>query len=117
MRVCIKDKCFKVETAVTEREWEIGLMDREYLVLDSGMLFVFDKPGDYPFWMKDMNFAIDILWINEHNEIIHVLQYIAPETYPTAFTSPEDALYVLELPMGTVAEVDIKLGDTVGYDE
>jgi uncharacterized membrane protein (UPF0127 family) len=115
--VKIGKETFSVLVADTQKKRALGLSGMEERAPRHGMLFVFDKPGNYPFWMKDMNFAIDILWINEHNEIIHILEYIAPETYPTAFTSSEDALYVLELPMGTVAKTDIRLGDKIVYDQ
>ena len=113
----INEEFFSVLVADTSKKRTLGLSGREELNTGHGMLFVFETSGDHPFWMKDMNFAIDILWINEHNEIIHILEKVSPETYPTAFTSPEDALFVLELPMGTVAEAGIKLGDKVIYDQ
>ena len=112
----INENTFSVLIADTPTKRALGLSGREELASGYGMLFVFERSGNYPFWMKDMNFAIDILWINEDNEIIYVLEDIAPETYPTAFTSPEEALYVLEFPIGTVAETGIKLGDKIVYD-
>ena len=113
----INKNTFSVLIADTPTKRALGLSGREELAMKHGMLFIFEKSGDYPFWMKDMNFAIDILWINEHNEIIHILERVAPETYPTAFTSSEDALYVLELPAGTIVETDINLGDKIIYGQ
>ena len=114
--VKIGEKTFWVLVADTLEKRALGLSGREKLPSEHGMLFAFGKLGDYPFWMKDMNFAIDILWINENEKIVHILEYIAPETYPEAFTSPKEALYVLELPEGTVEQADIKLGDKVVWD-
>ena len=114
--VQIGKEVFSVLIADTSKKRALGLSGREELVSGKGMLFIFEKPGDYPFWMKDMNFAIDILWINENREIIHILENIEPDTYPESFSSPEKSLFVLEFPIGTVKEVGIKLGDKVIYD-
>ena len=106
---------FSVLIADTPQKRALGLSGRKELSGGKGMLFVFEKPGDYPFWMKDMNFAIDILWINENNEIIHILENLSPETYPESFASEKDSLYVLEFPAGTVVEAGVKLGDKIVY--
>jgi len=111
--VKINESTFLVLIADTPDKRALGLSGRKDLALGQGMLFVFDEPGDYPFWMKDMNFSIDILWINENYKIVYILENVAPETYPNAFASPEKSLFVLELPMGTVAEKGIKKGDTI----
>ena len=113
----IDEETFLVLVADTSKKHALGLSGREKLDTGHGMLFVFEMSGNHSFWMKDMNFAIDILWINEHNEIIHILEHVAPETYPTVFTSPEEALYVLEFPAGTVAETGIKLDDKIVHDQ
>ena len=113
----INENTFSVLIADTPTKHALGLSGRKELSSGHGMFFVFEKSGNHPFWMKDMNFAIDILWINEHNEIIHILERVAPETYPAAFTSSEEALCVLELQMGTIAETDINLGDKIIYNK
>src|SRR3989338_3180334 len=60
----------KVDLALTMLEQAQGLSGREVLGENEGMLFVFDTPGKYSFWMKDMKFAIDIIWFtpSEGNE-------------------------------------------------
>ena len=63
--VNIVGKTLQVDLALTDEEKARGLSGRESLDEDEGMLFVFDVPGNYGFWMKDMNFAIDIIWLNE----------------------------------------------------
>lgn len=111
--VKINENTFLVLIADTPDKRALGLSGRENLASGQGMLFVFDELGDYPFWMKDMNFPIDILWINGDYKIVHILENVVPETYPNTFASPEKSLYVLELPTGTVAEKAIKKGDTM----
>lgn len=55
----------KIEIAKTKEDRIRGLSGKKQLDVDSGMLFIFDKPNIYKFWMKDMNFPIDIIWIDK----------------------------------------------------
>jgi len=113
----IDDKKIKVE--VMRNNWEVarGLSGRDGLKDNTGMLFVFKEVGKYPFWMKDMKFAIDIIWINEgkivyieHNAPIPVTQNI-----PT-FTPDVSAKYVLEINAGLSQKYGFKIGDEVLLD-
>lgn len=67
--ITIADKTYLLELAQTPTEKSRGLSFRPSLALDHGMLFLFDTPGYYPFWMKDMSFDIDIVWISEDKVI------------------------------------------------
>lgn len=102
-----------VRIANTEAEREAGLSGTEPLSLKEGMLFVFEKEGIYGFWMKDMNYPIDIVWISQDKKIIHIEKNIIPETYPEIFRPSSSALYVLELSSGFCQKYGIKIGDTV----
>ena len=77
------------------------------------MLFVFDHPAQYPFWMKDMNFPIDIIWIDENLKVIFIKKNAVPESYPEVFTSPQNSKYVLEVVAGFSDKYNIKIGDKV----
>jgi hypothetical protein len=88
----------------------LGLSGRESLPEDTAMLFVFDKPGIYKFWMKDMNFPIDIIWLDENKKIIHIEENIAPETYPASFGPEKDSLYVLEANAGFASKKGLQVG-------
>ncbi len=89
---------FNIEVADTPKEREMGLSGRskENFKQDDVLLFVFDTPGDYGFWMKDMLFPIDIVWFDESMNIVHVEQNVLPESYPKIFHSPTPALFVAE---------------------
>ena len=63
--VCLKEKCFSVELAKTSAEQAKGLMFRENLSIDKGMLFIFEKEEIYPFWMKDHLIPLDIIGIDK----------------------------------------------------
>ncbi|MEK7578945.1 MAG: DUF192 domain-containing protein [Patescibacteria group bacterium] len=91
---------FIVEIADTSASRTQGLSDREELLRGHGMLFVFPKDDFYSFWMKDMRFSIDMLWLSSDFRVVHIVSAVSPETYPESFTSPDSARYVLEIPSG-----------------
>ncbi|MBI1974619.1 MAG: DUF192 domain-containing protein [Candidatus Zambryskibacteria bacterium] len=111
--VQISDKIFKVEVADTDAKRVQGLSGRDNLPEDSGMLFVFDKPGAYGFWMKDMKFSLDIAWLGQNKEILWIERAVSPDTYPQVFYSPRDTLYVLEIPAGSFEKLGVDIGDEV----
>ena len=102
-----------VYVARSPAERELGLGGRKGLASSTGMLFVFDINGDYGFWMKDMQFDIDIVWIDENKRIVHVESNVLANSYPQVFRPTTPALYVLELPAGFVLQHKIALGDSV----
>ena len=111
--VSIKNNLIHVTRATTAAEHERRLGGRTGLASDEGMLFVFETDGDYAFWMKDMLFSIDIVWIDSSGNIVYIAPSVAPDTYPAAFDPHQSARYVLELPAGYAAAHGVKAGDTV----
>ena len=99
--------------ADTETLREKGLSGREGLAPNEGMLFVFGEDGRYSFWMKDMQFSIDILWLTSEGKVVYIQHNLSPETYPATYRSPTPARYVLELPAGFAQSHGIHVGDTV----
>ena len=93
-----------------------GLGGYDSLADDRGMLFVFQQPGEYGFWMKDMLISIDIIWISAENQVVHVEtaqpQPGAPDDQLTVYRPGDAALYVLEVRAGLAAEKGVRLGDT-----
>jgi len=114
--VAINGSIFSVDVADTIKETALGLSGRENLLEDTGMLFIFKSPQNYPFWMKDMNFPIDIMWIGEDFEIVYIKEDAKPESFPEIFTPDIEALYVLEVNAGVVADKNIKIGDKVFFN-
>lgn len=101
---------FSVEIVSTPEAQAKGLSGRTTLPEGSGMLFWFSRDDFYPFWMPDMQFSIDILWMDKDWNVVHIEERVAPESYPQTFSSPVPARYVLELPAGTVQNIGIKTG-------
>lgn len=93
----------------------LGLGGRLGLSEGQGMLFIFDHDGQYGFWMKDMRFPIDILWISNDNHVIYMVQSLTPETYPSSFGPDTPTHYVLEVPAGYSVAHGVKIGDSISF--
>jgi uncharacterized protein len=106
-----------IEVADTDAERSQGLSGRESLKEGSGLLFIFDMSGTYGFWMRDMRFPIDIVWINENWEVIGVERSVSPDTFPRTFYPPSPAKYVLELNSGEAAKLGIDAGSLVSRSQ
>lgn len=101
----------EVEIADSPLEQVSGLSNRDNLPENRGMLFVFDKEDLYPFWMKDMRFAIDIIWIDGNGAVIGIEYNIEPATFPNSFMPPRPVKYVLEVNAGWASKNSIKVAD------
>ncbi|MDO8507994.1 MAG: DUF192 domain-containing protein [bacterium] len=116
--VCYKDRCFQVEIARTYAEHEKGLMSRESLPADHGMLFVFRESSRYSFWMKNTLIPLDIIWLDENGKVVYIKENTKPCGEGLCETMKPDtpALYVLEINSGKVKEVGLNVGDSVQFD-
>jgi uncharacterized membrane protein (UPF0127 family) len=102
---------FKVELAIDSQARQKGLGDRDQLCPDCGMLFLFPQKGVYSFWMKDMRFNLDIIWILDgkivyisRNNSFHDLSLINPGV---------EADKVLEINANLADKYGFKAGDEV----
>ena len=100
----------KVWIVESEKERSRGLSGIEVMDVD-GMLFVFQEATIPLFWMKEMNFPIDIIWINSQKEIVEITKSIYPETYPEIFSPSTAVKYVIEVNAGWCEKYKIKKGD------
>jgi len=105
---------FAVEIADDEAERFLGLSDHTSLDERQGLWFVFERPGEYGFVMRDMDFAIDIIWVDADRRVIGAAERAQPDSYPgTVFRPPAPVQYVLEVPAGSVDKFGIEPGQTV----
>lgn len=113
-QVCFRDRCFFVELARTPEERQNGLMFREWLENDGGMLFVFNETGNRGFWMKNTLIPLDIVWIDENMQIVFISENTQPclenVECPTV-GSEQPARYVLEINGGVAEKARLKIGD------
>ena len=106
---------YALEVADTSVLRERGLSYRQSLAPQTGMLFVFDTPGMYYFWMKDMNFPIDIIWLDENKKVVHIEHSLSPSTYPESFGPDIPTQYVIEILSRSLEYTDLVLGDRVHF--
>ncbi|MEQ1561516.1 MAG: DUF192 domain-containing protein, partial [Nitrospira sp.] len=111
--IVIQGKTFSVEVAKTEAELKKGLSGHKPLLDNEGMIFLFDREDTYGFWMRDMLFPIDIIWLTKDWKITHIENSIAPETYPKVYSSTFPSKYVLEVSAGTAERLGWEIGDAV----
>lgn len=110
----------KVEIADTKEKRNKGLGGREALATDSGMLFIFDKPAKYSFWMKGMKFGLDLIFIRE-NEVVDIIQNVLPPQIGEKdenlhiYMSKTEVDKVLEVPSGTAKNLGFQEGDIVKF--
>ena len=114
--VCIKDICIQAEVVSVFAEREKGLMFRESLAVDKGMLFIFEEEGLYSFWMKNMRFPLDIIWLGLNKKIVEIEENVPPCSESCEILSPENkAKYVLEVNAGFTRRNKIKVGEVVRF--
>ena len=114
-KVCLGRACYVVDMALTPAQRQEGLMFRKSLDKGQGMFFIFDEEDIYPFWMKNMSFAIDILWLDKNKRVVHIAPDVPPcRAVPCAVYTPSaKARYVLEIPAGDALDYGIKPGDVL----
>jgi len=112
----INNHTFKLEIAKTPKEKEIGLSAKKTLEKDFGLLFPFEKPGYYSFWMKSMQFPIDIIFI-KNNRIVTIHKDVKPpkglNENLSIYNSSEPADTVLEINAGLSEKYNFKENDLV----
>ncbi len=107
----------RVEVMTHPTDMMRGMMFRDSLAPDRGMLFVHGSPGNYPYWMYQVRIPLDIIWLDEKRRIVE----ISPDTPPCqkkasecpSYGGNQKALFVLELAGGMAAKYGLKLGDTL----
>jgi uncharacterized membrane protein (UPF0127 family) len=109
---------FELELALTSQEISTGLSYRPSLAENGGMLFVFDQARHPSFWMKDMLFPLDLLYLNETGTVVHVAANVPPcaaDPCPT-YPSSEPAIAVLEVNAGVAAAHGIEKGTVIQFE-
>lgn len=106
---------FKLEVSDTPQAEALGLGDRTSLPKDHGMLFVLDASSSACFWMKDMHFPLDIVWLSAERRVVYLEQNVSPDTYPHSFCPAAPAKYVIELNAGATAPLGIAQGQTLQF--
>lgn len=108
------------EIANTPAKRSKGLSGRTKLAEDEGMLFVFDRPDRYAFWMKDITIPLDFIWIDEEKRVADITPNAQPEPQkPKAqlriYKPAIPVRYVLEVNAGLARKNDLKIGQKAEF--
>ena len=110
---------FAIEVVRDAKAQQIGLIKYNGIKDDQGMLFLFTQPGRYGFWMRNMKFPIDIIFINGE-KVVSLVENVKPvnqnEPNPPIYSPSAPADKVLEINAGLVKKYSIKQGDTVKFE-
>lgn len=106
---------FVVEVAGTPQEQAMGLMNRQSLAPDRGMIFPYDPPQDASFWMKNTLIPLDMIFIRSDGSITNIEANTVPMSEEPVY-SYEPVTAVLEIPGGRSAELGIEPGDKVQWN-
>ncbi len=117
VQVCFSNACIEAELAETPVQISQGLMFREYLGEEEGMLFVFEKEAIYSFWMKNTLIPLDIIWLSKSKKIVHIEHAIPCTTKKCRSYMPKaTAMYAIEVNSGFAEKNGAKIGDTVEFE-
>src|SRR5690606_834585 len=118
VNVTLNNVTLLADIAETGEQVNKGLSVRDTLREDEGMLFVFKSSYPHSFWMKDMKFLIDIIWINEYHEVVHVEHSLEPcnnAIFCPSYRPDRNALYVLETVAGFAQKYNVTENDYVYF--
>lgn len=115
----------RLEIADTPAIRQRGLMFRQALGPNEGMVFLFERPGSYPFWMQNCLISIDIIWLDPDFRVLSIAHAVPPCRLPNCAppcgspecpTYPHDgqALFVIEVAAGFARQHRLKIGDRIG---
>jgi hypothetical protein len=110
----------RAETALSPEEMQRGLMFRESLAPDRGMLFVHNAEGQYPYWMFQCKISLDMIWMDRERRIVEIAANVPPcpsgppEQCPN-YGGHEPAMFVLELAAGQAARHGLKNGQAIEF--
>lgn len=118
MRVCFGSLCVNAETAQTPQERAQGLMHRRRLEADRGMLFIFEQEDRHTFWMRNMRFSLDFIWLDRDNRVVDIHTDIPPcrEEICPVIAPARPAARVLEVNAGSVERSGVRIGDACSAD-
>jgi uncharacterized protein len=113
-RALLNSRTIRLEIADTRAKQAQGLSDRPQLKENEGMLFVFPEKQVRRFWMKNMHFPLDIIWLDDE-KIVYISKNLAPEgeSPQRTYSSVYPVNHVLEINAGLCDRYRLKAGDTI----
>ncbi len=106
----------EAELAYTDETRATGLMNRESMPQDAGMLFLFSDMDFQTYWMKNTLIPLDLIWLNERKEVVYLVSAPPCQADPCVSYSPQQkAKYVLEVNAGFAKKHNITLGTRIEF--
>jgi uncharacterized protein len=119
VNVIVNGVVLVADIAATDEQRTKGLSVKDSLAENEAMLFVLDNEGEHTFWMKNMKFPIDIIWIDTDKTVVHIehnLQPCSSELFCPTYKPNDESLYVLETVGGFAERHDIVKGTIVEFE-
>lgn len=104
---------YRLEAAITPSAQAQGLGNRDAMPNDTGMIFVFPSESERCFWMKDMRFPLDIIWVSADKTVTRIESNLSPDTYPQSYC--KSAQYVIELNAGEAQQASVTVGQRLDF--
>jgi len=104
------------DLAISTQQQSLGLSVKQNMTENQGMLFVFSSESQHPFWMKDMKFPIDIIWINSNQTVVHIEHSLQPcksDEDCQVYSPDVNSLYVLETVAGYTIKYQVDVGTQI----
>jgi len=115
IEVKIKGQTFTLEVAKSPAERAKGLMYRNLIPQNEGMLFIFDVAQIQTFWMKNTYIPLDIIFLDENKQVITIHKNARALDVSTTYSSTKPALYAIELNAGQSDKINLTLGDIINF--
>lgn len=104
---------YKLKQLTTAEQQQRGLSGTEQLPAKEGMLFVYENEREICMWMKDMQYAIDMIWLDAGKKVTAIEHFVSPETYPERFC--HDGKYVIEIGGDQTLHSGIREGQVLSF--
>ncbi len=111
----INNSRYYLNIASSNEQLARGLSGVENMPKNEGMLFVLPNSSKACFWMKQMDFNLDIIWLNEQKQVVHLEKNLSPKSYPKTYCSNQNSKYVIEMNSGFIGSKNIYLGEKLNF--
>lgn len=113
-QISLKEYAFDISS--TNEDRVRGLSGRDIMCYQCGMIFVFEEEQTLRFWMKEMKFDIDIIYLDRNKKVVDIYSNVKKELYPEVYNSSSKAMYAIEFNAGVVSKLNIKKGDILLFE-
>ena len=108
---------YNLELAQTNNQRIQGLSGRDLLQPQQGLMLTYRQAADHGIWMKDMRFALDIIWLDTNRRVIGLAQEVQPDSYPQVYRADQASQFIIEIGAGQVERAGLKLADKVKFSQ